>query len=93
MLEKLTDPQKQALDAAQTAVARCNAMALKVEALGLPVLAAFLREASCMIRVGIDYQERAFRDNALLQPAQRVLDPEKQADAIAAAIQRKGLLK
>jgi len=73
-LIKLTDNQTIALERVQQAVGRCNALAVKVEQEGLNVLASFLREAACMLRVGIEYQERAFRSNALLQPAQRVLD-------------------
>jgi len=88
----LTPAQVEALQKARESASRCSTFASKAQALGLPVLAEFLREAVHILQAGVDQQERAFRANALQQPEQKVIDKDTQADVIADTIKRRGLL-
>jgi archaellum biogenesis ATPase FlaH len=91
---KLSPTQADALQKALESASRCRSFASKAQALGLPVLAEFLREAVHIIEVGVDHQHRAFRENAMQQPEQKILDRiaiEKQTNALADAIARRGL--
>jgi len=92
----MTPEQQNAIDKAREGAQKLKTFADKARALGLPVLESFLREASISCQAGADFQARAFKDNLLSQTGKVVIDREPrnnvQADVIAEAIKRKGLL-
>jgi len=98
-MNELTPDQK-----AQLQRARDRAITLKhssdhARVTGLQVLEPFLREASVACQAGADFQEAAFRADALQQPTKTNVpqpdtrpynvDKGKEADALADALTRK----
>lgn len=91
----MTEEQRLCLVKAQESIFKCRAFAIKAKALGLPVLASFLNESATVIGHGIELQERALRDNTLLEPAeerQAIQDESKQAQILADTMKRRGLV-
>jgi hypothetical protein len=71
----MTDEQRKHLGEARIAKDRASVWAEKADKVGFVILAGFWREVENMLKIGIQMQERALRDNSLLtQTSQTYLE-------------------
>ncbi len=87
--------QQEAISKARAAALALKSQADKARSLGLTVLEQWLRDASVGCQAGADFQVRAMGDNLSTQTERVVVDSkpnEKQADATADAMKRRGLV-
>lgn len=77
---QLTEEQKKLITITRQAAENAKKFAHKASSEGLFVLNSYWLEVETLLRVGADHQERAFRDDALLQPQPTNANP--LADAL-----------